>query len=604
MINQMLVKITARCTLNCDYCYVFNMGDDSWKNLPKLMSEEVMNATLEFIESNFSTETELNITFHGGEPLMYGPGPIKRFIELASLRSGMPQISYSLQTNMFGKNMIPWLKELNDLGVDISASTDGDRDAMDIHRKTHSGSSSFESVNENLIQASRDSILCGVISVIDPRTAVDNLFTYLSQFDVSFELLPIDTSWDVINSQQVIETAIWFSSAFLRWVSDYPSLDIRYFRHVIDRTRGLEVGTDAFGSGVLNLISIEPDGSIHGLDVLRGISQDLSNTNMNIFDNSISDVKESEHFKLHSKLLEEGNAPRSCAKCSHRVECHGGSVPHRWNGRGFDTKSAHCATLHALFTLSKSALNSDREFQFKTSLSEIFLENDLSSILTLSNQNVFVNQPDEYLGNLFSRNTTSLDNLDYLEMSFSSNSEKDTANIYDALMIINQWNPIFTTYLLLNQIRILTIEPISGPTNNLISLTDSKMKNTIMVNVTGLNKKPFKALDIAENIIHEIVHLILDSLFIDCGISNSKAFDLSVPWRDDLRDVSGVLHGTMVFWVLAEFRNFNEDIEQHREMVTMFEEGVRVLQDYESRLTEEGINVLRMMENGSYASFC
>ena len=68
--------------------------------------------------------------------------------------------------------------------------------------------------------------------------------------------------------------------------------------------------------------------------------------------------------------------------------------------------------------------------------------------------------------------------------------------------------------------------------------------------------------------------------------------------------MSGVLHGTMVFWVLAEFRNFSEDIEQHREMVTMFEEGVRVLQDYESRLTEEGINVLRMMENGSYASFC
>ena len=40
--NNLVVKVASRCNLNCTYCYVYNMGDESYKKQPKFMSEEVI----------------------------------------------------------------------------------------------------------------------------------------------------------------------------------------------------------------------------------------------------------------------------------------------------------------------------------------------------------------------------------------------------------------------------------------------------------------------------------------------------------------------------------------------------------------------------------
>lgn len=600
MIEHLLLKITARCNLNCDYCYVFNMGDQSWENLPKLMSEDVMIKTLDFIEKNFSEEVDLNITFHGGEPLMYGPEPIKNFINLAESRSKLPKLSYSIQTNMFGNKIITWLKELDELGVLISASTDGDKSAMDLHRKTHTGSSSFDSVHRNLVASSESELLCGIISVIDSDNPVANILEYLSEFDVSLELLPIDTNWDVLNPKQIIETSRWFSLAFLLWVTEYPNLDIRYFRHIVERTRGNKVGTDAFGSGILNLISIEPDGSIHGLDVLKAIGQGQSNTGMNVFEHNLEEVLSSEHFLLHSDLIKEENFPESCLSCSHNVECHGGSVPHRWNGNNFKSKSAHCATLHALFSLTKSASISDESLDFSTKLLQTFVEHDLSSLLVNSLENVFPENPLSNSGPIFEDDLSDSRSLVESGIIIAPTSIQERGKIYEALVCINKWNPVFTSFILLSRFKIRSVELVSGPTNSLLSLTDSRMKDTILINSKGVDGTPLDVLDIAENIVHETTHLMLDGLLSGARLSTSNDYDLVIPWRDDPRDTGGVIHGTLVFWVLSSLRRFHEDFEQMNEMRLMVEQGLDVLRVCQDRITKEGKAVFEMMENGEY----
>ena len=55
---------------------------------------------------------------------MYGPEPIINFMTRQT-QELVCQIFPFLQTNMYGNNVIPWLKELHKSGVDISASTDG-----------------------------------------------------------------------------------------------------------------------------------------------------------------------------------------------------------------------------------------------------------------------------------------------------------------------------------------------------------------------------------------------------------------------------------------------------------------------------------------------
>jgi sulfatase maturation enzyme AslB (radical SAM superfamily) len=602
MVNHILVKVTARCNLNCDYCYVFNMGDQSWKDLPRLMSDEVVMSTIDFIGNNFTENDEVSITFHGGEPLMYGPKPILNFINQAVAKPGMPNLSFSLQTNMFGNNVIPWLKELHNSGVQISASTDGDRFSMDLHRRTRAGKSSFDSVNQNLIEATENNLLSGIISVVDPKTSASNLLSYLENFDVRLELLPIDTSWDVVDAKKVVETAVWFSNAFLLWIYKYSSIEIRYFRHIIDRTRGIDVGTDAFGSGSLDMITIEPDGSIHGLDVLRGIDQSLSNTGLNIFHHNMQDVRNSPHFKLHSSLLMKENFPISCKGCNYRDECHGGSIPHRWNGKNFDSKSTHCMTLHSLFTLTNASAKIGTEFGFLHLLDSVFRHNDISFMIAIHCLESFSTETESlYHNNIFTVSDENAEILKDLGLKKHLLSEPQEAVIFDALLKINSWNPNITTFLLLNKVRICLVNPLTGPTDNLISLTDSRMVNSIFINVIGAQNQALDPLDIAENIIHETVHLIVDCLFKGFEMSKSREFDISVPWRSDPRDVSGVLHGTSVFWVLHSFRDFFGDNQQRDEMKKLTMAGLDALEANRHRLTDEGLAFFDLIKEGSYA---
>ena len=40
-ISGYVIKVASRCNLNCSYCYEYNMGDSSWKKMPKYMEEEL-----------------------------------------------------------------------------------------------------------------------------------------------------------------------------------------------------------------------------------------------------------------------------------------------------------------------------------------------------------------------------------------------------------------------------------------------------------------------------------------------------------------------------------------------------------------------------------
>src|SRR5436190_18812352 len=69
-----LLKVASRCNLNCDYCYVYNHTDQSWRTQPHFMSSKVIDTFIirlkEYITLN--DLKEFTIVYHGGEPLLYG----------------------------------------------------------------------------------------------------------------------------------------------------------------------------------------------------------------------------------------------------------------------------------------------------------------------------------------------------------------------------------------------------------------------------------------------------------------------------------------------------------------------------------------------------
>src|SRR5271166_2460119 len=74
-IRQFLFKIFTRCNLNCDYCYVYELADQSWRGKPGIMSAEIISASADRIAEHVEVHDldEVRIILHGGEPLLAGP---------------------------------------------------------------------------------------------------------------------------------------------------------------------------------------------------------------------------------------------------------------------------------------------------------------------------------------------------------------------------------------------------------------------------------------------------------------------------------------------------------------------------------------------------
>jgi uncharacterized protein len=98
--RQFLLKIHSRCNLSCDYCYVYEMADQAWRGLPKLMSGEIAAATVDRITEHVEDHRipQVEIILHGGEPLLAGAPWIANLV--TALRRRVPaQVDVSLQTN-------------------------------------------------------------------------------------------------------------------------------------------------------------------------------------------------------------------------------------------------------------------------------------------------------------------------------------------------------------------------------------------------------------------------------------------------------------------------------------------------------------------------
>src|SRR5580692_5031920 len=43
--REFIVKVHSRCDLSCDYCYMYEMADQSWRDQPRAMSEQTADVT-------------------------------------------------------------------------------------------------------------------------------------------------------------------------------------------------------------------------------------------------------------------------------------------------------------------------------------------------------------------------------------------------------------------------------------------------------------------------------------------------------------------------------------------------------------------------------
>src|SRR5580700_8203056 len=124
---EFIVKIHSRCDLACDYCYMYEMADQSWRDRPRRMSMETAEQTATRIAEHARNHglADLALILHGGEPLLAGHELIWRLVTATRKRSGLDvRVDVHVQTNAVGLSE-SYLRLFAELGARIGVSLDG-----------------------------------------------------------------------------------------------------------------------------------------------------------------------------------------------------------------------------------------------------------------------------------------------------------------------------------------------------------------------------------------------------------------------------------------------------------------------------------------------
>lgn len=344
-----LVKIASRCNLACDYCYMYEHADQSWRQQPRVMSpgdrELLASRLAEYVE--VAELTEIVVVFHGGEPLLAGAHTIAETAKLIRSKvDSSTQVGFTMQTNGVLLDDAS-LDTLWDADVSVSLSIDGPQAANDRHRLTIRGRSSFAATARALeLLKARPEQFSGVIAVVDADVPGDSLLGFFDEHrppQIDF-LLP-DANYlrpPPGRDADARRYTDWLIAAFDAWFDRYPHLRVRTFDQLLQSVAGLPSGTDAFGLGDVSLLSIETDGSYHDLDVLKITEDGGTALGLDLRTSPIASAGRSPRIEAHREFLTASGLSAECRACPELEICGGGSVPHRFAADGFDHPTVYC----------------------------------------------------------------------------------------------------------------------------------------------------------------------------------------------------------------------------------------------------------------------
>jgi len=352
--REFIVKIHSRCDLSCDYCYMYEMADQSWRDRPRRMSGEIAELTAMRIGEHARAHGASRVTLilHGGEPLLAGPDLIS-YLVTATRKAAGPgvRVDAKVQTNGVGLDD-SFLELFDELDVHVGVSLDGAPGAHDRHRRFASGRGSHAAVAAGLARLTQESfrrLFNGLLCVIDLRN--DPIATYeaLAGFEpprIDF-LFPHGT-WAAPPPGRlpgVADTpyADWLIAVFDHWYAR-PQTEVRLFGEIMHLVLGGEAATEVVGLSPTRMVVIETDGAIEQADTLKAVYHGASHTGLHVSRDT-----------LDAALLLPGVAARQlgeralsadCRICDIQRVCGGGLYAHRYRpGTGFANPSVYCPDL-------------------------------------------------------------------------------------------------------------------------------------------------------------------------------------------------------------------------------------------------------------------
>jgi uncharacterized protein len=355
--REFVLKIHSRCDLACDYCYMYEMADQSWRSQPKRMSPAVAEQAAARIGEHVRAHglTEIGLVLHGGEPLLAGPDVIAQVMQAVRTAVGETvTLRVTVQTNGVSLDE-RFLTLFSQLGIHVGVSLDGGQDAQDRHRRFASGRGSHAAVAAGLRLLASDRfrhLFNGLLCVVDIRN--DPLATYEALLEsspprVDF-LLPHGT-WESpppgrIPQDPQTPYADWLIAVFDRWYEE-PRTEVRLFAEIMRLLVGRAASTESIGLAPATFLVIETDGAMAQVDTLRATFAGAQATGLHVdrdrFDDALL-LPEIVARQLGYRALSD-----QCQQCHIWQVCGGGLYAHRYRpGTGFANPSVYCPDLMRL----------------------------------------------------------------------------------------------------------------------------------------------------------------------------------------------------------------------------------------------------------------
>jgi uncharacterized protein len=328
--DYLLVKLAARCNLDCTYCYWFR--DLSVYEKPKTLTSKAEGALLDKLERHIRRHqlTRFSILFHGGEPLLFGK---RRFARLLTSLAAVDD---------------DWARLLSTFGVRPTVSIDGPPAVHDAARVDRGGRGTHARVVAGLQALRAQGLSPRVLAVCDPQSEPRDVTKHIVEdLDVrTFDILVPDATHD----DEAPPIAAYYKRLFDLWYDEYAArgISIRYPRALLVGLLGGHARFEPIGYGPVQVCTVVTDGGLEPLDVLRIGSHGTTGTQLNIIEHDFQEVTLDPTWSeaFHASL----NLCDVCDACEYRLPCGGGFLPHRLSStNGYDNPSVYCRDLKDIF---------------------------------------------------------------------------------------------------------------------------------------------------------------------------------------------------------------------------------------------------------------
>ena len=317
----------SACNLRCRYCYYLEKKKLYPDTDHFLMAYNILE---EYIKQHIeaSTESTINFSWHGGEPLLAGINFYRNVLRLQSSynREGR-RIVNGIQTNGTLLNE-EWCRFFAEEGFIIGMSIDGPEEPHNKFRRTKDDRTTWHKVISGFQLLKKHSVIPEILCVVNSENVKNPLviydfFKHIGAKYITF--LPLvepetDSEGGVSrNSVPSEEFGHFLCEVFDTWVeNDIGEIKIQVFEEVARTAFDQEHTLCIFKINCGGVPVVEHNGDFYSCDHYVDKDSLLGN----IMDHSLTSFLESERQKLFG-LSKSISLPKYCIECEVRAMCNG-----------------------------------------------------------------------------------------------------------------------------------------------------------------------------------------------------------------------------------------------------------------------------------------